>query len=159
LSYSPNRSIKASIVVLRNSKATLSRTAILTNGAEEFFSSWVNDYEKAGPDGGTPLGNAIVAGANEILPLKLKSKHIIVLSDGESNQGDSPEEVIPSLAKQFTDSGCSLNMHFIAFDVNASIFSGVKQLGATVVGASNESELNNQLDYILKEKILLERDE
>lgn len=159
LNFAPNRNIKASIIVLRNSRATLSKTAILPNNAEEFFSSWVKDYEKDGPDGGTPLGNAIVAGANEILPLKLKSKHIIILSDGESNQGDPPEEVIPYLSKQFTYNGSSLNIHFVAFDVNASIFNGVKQLGATVVGASNEIELNKQLDFILKEKVLLEREE
>jgi hypothetical protein len=39
------------------------------------------------------------------------------------------------------------------------VFSPVKKLGATVVSAANESQLNTQLDYILQRKILLEEEE
>ena len=53
----------------------------------------------------------------------------------------------------------TLSVHFIAFDVEAKLFDPVKKLGATVVAASNESQLNSQLQFILQRKILLEEEE
>ena len=50
-------------------------------------------------------------------------------------------------------------VHFVAFDVDAKVFEGVKKLGATVVEASNENQLNTQLEFILEKKILLEDEE
>ena len=50
-------------------------------------------------------------------------------------------------------------MHFVAFDVDAKVFDPVKKLGATVVGAADEKQLNTQLEYILQRKILLEEEE
>jgi hypothetical protein len=47
----------------------------------------------------------------------------------------------------------------VAFDVNAKVFDSVKKLGATVVGAADEKQLNSQLDFILQHKILLEEEE
>jgi hypothetical protein len=47
----------------------------------------------------------------------------------------------------------------VAFDVAAKVFDPVKKLGATVVGASDEKQLNTQLEYILQRKILLEEEE
>jgi hypothetical protein len=52
-----------------------------------------------------------------------------------------------------------LSVHFVAFDVDAKVFDGVKKQGATVVGASNESQLEAQLKFILQRKILLEDEE
>ena len=48
---------------------------------------------------------------------------------------------------------------FVAFDVDAKVFDSVKKLGATVVGASDEKQLDTQLEYILQRKILLEEEE
>ncbi len=53
----------------------------------------------------------------------------------------------------------NLSVHFVAFDVNAKVFDGVKKLGATVVGASDEAQLTRQLEFILEKKILLEDEE
>ncbi len=50
-------------------------------------------------------------------------------------------------------------MHFVAFDVDAKQFAPLKKLGATVVGAADEKQLNTQLEYILQRKILLEEEE
>ena len=49
--------------------------------------------------------------------------------------------------------------HFVAFDVNAAAFAGVKALGATVVGADDEKQLNTQLSTIVEKQILLEDEE
>jgi hypothetical protein len=43
--------------------------------------------------------------------------------------------------------------------VAAKVFDPVKKLGATVVGAADEKQLNTQLDYILQKKILLEEED
>ena len=47
----------------------------------------------------------------------------------------------------------------MAFDVDAKQFNSVKKLGATVVGAADEKQLNTQLEFILQRKILLEEEE
>ena len=53
----------------------------------------------------------------------------------------------------------ALSVHFVAFDVDAKVFDPVKKLGATVVGAADEKQLNTQLEFILQKKILLEEEE
>ena len=55
--------------------------------------------------------------------------------------------------------GTSISTHFVAFDVDAKVFDPVKKLGATVVGASDERQLNTQLEFIFEKKILLEEEE
>jgi hypothetical protein len=52
-----------------------------------------------------------------------------------------------------------LSVHFLAFDVDARQFDPLKKLGATVVGAVDERQLNSQLEFILQRKILLEAEE
>ena len=51
-----------------------------------------------------------------------------------------------------------MHFHFLAFDVAASAFAKVKKQGATVVSATNETQLKEQLSYIFEEKILLEKE-
>ena len=53
----------------------------------------------------------------------------------------------------------TLSTHFVAFDVDAKVFDPVKKLGATVVGAADEKQLNTQLEFILRRQILLEDEE
>jgi len=48
------------------------------------------------------------------------------------------------------------SVYFVAFDVAAQVFDPVKNLGATVVSASNELQLKTQIDALLGKKILLE---
>ena len=52
-----------------------------------------------------------------------------------------------------------MSVHFVAFNAAAKEFNGVKKLGATVVGAADEKQLDTQLDFILQKKILLEDEE
>ncbi|MEI6782416.1 MAG: hypothetical protein WCQ21_16015, partial [Verrucomicrobiota bacterium] len=65
----------------------------------------------------------------------------------------------PQLKQQAEDKHATVSVHFVAFDVDAGVFDSVKKLGATVVGAADEKQLNTQLEYILKRKILLEEEE
>ena len=119
--------------------------------------SWARDFHT--PKGGTPLGNAIRTAAQATLASNLSRKHVLVLTDGESNVGPGPAAVLPELKRQAEQKQSGVSFHFIAFDVDAKVFDGVKKLGATVVGAANETQLNTQLEFILEKKILLEEEE
>jgi len=67
--------------------------------------------------------------------------------------------VLPRLKKEAERKGGTFAAHFVAFDVAAGVFDGVKKKGATVVAAANEAQLNSQLQFILQRKILLEDEE
>ncbi len=121
------------------------------------FRSWAEGFKR--PRGGTPLGTAISAAGRAVLASDLSRKHVLVLTDGESNVGPTPAAVLADLRRQATQQQSALSIHFVAFDVDAKVFDGVKKLGATVLGAANEAQLKTQLDFILEKKILLEDEE
>jgi len=111
------------------------------------------------PTSGTPLGNALTQAGQAVLNSKLAHKHVLVLTDGVNTVGPSPAATMPRLKKQAEQEQASISVHFVAFDVAASVFAPLKKLGATVVGASDEKQLNAQLEFILQRKILLEDEE
>ncbi|MDH7502384.1 MAG: hypothetical protein QHJ82_06670, partial [Verrucomicrobiota bacterium] len=97
--------------------------------------------------------------ARRVMNSPLSRKHVLVITDGINSVGPEPTAVLPALQRQAADSNAFVGYHFVAFDINAGLFSGVKRLGATVVGAADERQLGEQLNLILKEKILLEEEE
>jgi uncharacterized protein YegL len=111
------------------------------------------------PNGNTPLGNALNTAAQRVLNSPLTRKHVLVITDGMNTAGPEPARVWPGLKQQADQKGTSLSVHFIAFDVDAKVFDPIKKLGATVVGATDEKQLDTQLEYILQRKILLEEEE
>ncbi len=117
---------------------------------------WLKEY--AGPTSGTPLGRALETASRAVLKSDLPQKHVLVITDGMNTVGPDPSHVLPELLRDAEKKSAVLYTHFVAFDVAASVFAPLKKYGATVVGAANEKELNGQLDFILQEKILLEKD-
>ena len=116
----------------------------------ETFKKWARAFHS--PGGGTPLGEGIKQ-ANVLLARSpCVHKHILIVSDGESNVGESPESVIKSMR----ESQNLTSIYFVAFDVAARVFDPVKAQGATVVSAADEVQLRTQLDAIVGKKILLE---
>jgi uncharacterized protein YegL len=113
----------------------------------------------ASPNGNTPLGNALTVASRAVLDSPLSRKHVLVITDGLNTEGPAPEVVLPRLKLQAEQRHASLGVHFVAFDVAAQQFDAVKKLGATVVGAADEKQLNSQLEFILQRKILLEEEE
>jgi uncharacterized protein YegL len=113
----------------------------------------------ASPNGNTPLGNALTVATRRVLSSALSRKHVLIITDGMNTAGPAPSEVMPRLKQQAQEKQATVSVHFLAFDVDAKVFSSVKKLGATVVGASDEKQLNTQLEYILQRKILLEEEE
>jgi len=119
--------------------------------------NWARHFSD--PKGNTPLGNSLSAAARVVLNSPLSRKHVLIITDGLNTAGPTPERVLPGLKSQAERRQTGLSVHFVAFDVDAKQFKGVKKLGATVVGASNEKQLNSQLQFILQRKILLEDEE
>jgi hypothetical protein len=124
---------------------------------EESFRSWAQSFKSV--TGGTPLGTAVNAAGDTVLNSGLRRKHVLVISDGESNVGPDPATAMAQLKGKADQKETTLSVHFVAFDVDAKIFDGVKKRGATVLSAANELQLNSQLEFILEKKILLEEEE
>jgi hypothetical protein len=124
---------------------------------EESFLIWAQSFKNV--NGGTPLGSAVNAAGETVLNSGLRSKHVLVISDGESNIGPDPASAMAQLRSKADQKETTLSVHFVAFDVDAKIFDGVKKRGATVLSAANELQLNSQLEFILEKKILLEEEE
>jgi hypothetical protein len=116
--------------------------------------SWTNRLPP--PGNGTPIGTAIETASQALLKSNLSRKHILVITDGENTVGPKPESVLPGLKDQAARQNATLNVNFVAFDVDARVFEPLKKLGVKVVGAANESQLNAQLQTILEKEILLE---
>jgi len=118
------------------------------------FTAWAHDFST--PSGGTPLGNTLNTAGHAVLNSGLTHKHVLIITDGINTIGPDPAVLLTKLQREAGQKQTDVSVHFVAFDVDAKIFEGVKKLGATVVGASNESQLNTQLEFILENQILLE---
>ncbi len=121
------------------------------------FQSWTRKF--SAPNGGTPLGNALTAASQAVLDSNLTRKHVLIITDGINTVGPDPATVLPRLRQLAEQKQTSLSVHFVAFDVDARVFEGVKKIGATVMSASDEAQLKSQLEFILEKKILLEDEE
>ena len=117
---------------------------------------WLASLSK--PEGGTPIGGAVSDATKALWKIRADSRHVLVITDGENTVGAAPDAVLPRLQDQCLKNGLVVHFHFLAFDVDAKVFGGIKQFGATLVGASDEAQLNQKLNFILEEKILLEKE-
>jgi len=149
------RNIQAGLFVFRGDSARQAvkfgpfDAAALENFARDF----------AQPSGNTPLGNSLTLAGQVVLASPLPHKHVLIITDGMNTAGPKPEEVMPALQRKASQKGAVVSVHFVAFDADARIFNPVKKLGATVVSAADEKQLNTQLDFIMQRKILLEEEE
>ena len=107
------------------------------------------------PDGGTPIGSAMIAGKRELDATGLARRHLLVVTDGENTDGFDPDDVAAGIARRPEAERPSI--YFVAFDIAASRFNGVKDAGALLLSASNARELNDTLDTLLRGKILIEK--
>ncbi len=106
-------------------------------------------------EGGTPIGDAMIAAKRDLDASGMSRRHILVVSDGENNRGYKPSEVASVIARLPEEERVAI--YFVAFDVSADVFKGVKDAGGLVLGAVNEGDLRQTLDFILTGKILAEQ--
>ncbi|MBN2511467.1 MAG: VWA domain-containing protein [Sedimentisphaerales bacterium] len=109
------------------------------------------------PDGGTPIGDAVIHVKQAMDRAGLKTKHLLVITDGENNQGYAPGDVVDVLSRLPDDRRSSV--YFFAFDVAANKFNAVRDAGGLILSAANGTELQQTLDYVLMGKILVEQPE
>jgi len=121
------------------------------------FRDWLARHESF--NRGTPLGDAVRLAGQTVLESNLPRKHVLVITDGINTRGPDPKTTLPGIQHEAERKQAAVSFHFVAFDVNAAEFSAVKKLGATVVAASDEKQLDSQLQFIVEKKILLEDEE
>jgi hypothetical protein len=116
--------------------------------------SAVNAIAKVTAEGGTPIGNAMVAAKRELDATGLTRRHLLVVTDGDNTNGARPELVAAAIGRRPENERPSI--YFVAFDIDASRFAGVRDAGGLVLAAANAKELNDTLDGLLRGKILVE---
>jgi len=106
-------------------------------------------------DGGTPIGQAMIVAKRALDTAGLARRHLLVVTDGENTDGIAPDRVAVAIGKRPDAERPSI--YFVAFDVEASRFSRVRDAGGLVLSAANAKELNDTLDTLLRGKILVEK--
>ena len=106
-------------------------------------------------DGGTPIGNAMIAAKRELDRTALTRRHLLLVTDGENTDGFDPAKVAVAISKRPEAERPSI--YFVAFDIEARRFQGVRDAGGLVLAAANARELNDTLDSLLRGKILIEK--
>ncbi len=122
----------------------------------EAFKAWIRRGES--PRGLTPLGRSVTLAGRWVLSSPCTHNHILVITDGMNTAGPDLKEVIPRVREAVTRKGGKVGFHMVAFDLDAAVFDDVRQ-EATVVSAADEVQLDDQLSFILGQKILLEAPE
>jgi Mg-chelatase subunit ChlD len=107
------------------------------------------------PDGGTPIGSALITAKRELDGTGLARRHLLVVTDGENTDGFAPERVAAAIGRRPEAERPSI--YFVAFDIEESRFAGVRDAGGLVLPAANAKELNDTLDSLLRGRILIER--
>ena len=107
------------------------------------------------PEGGTPIGGAMIVAKRELDATGLTNLHLLVVTDGENTGGYEPHRVAAAMNRRPEAERPSI--YFVAFDVAASRFQRVKEAGGLVLAAANASELSTTLDTLLRGEILVER--
>lgn len=108
------------------------------------------------PDSGTPLGDAMLAAGRALQATPAASKHLLVLTDGENTSGATPIAALDALQKQTRGQDQPIFVHVLALDISPAVFVPLQKAGATLIGASDEKQLQSQLDFILENQILVE---
>jgi Ca-activated chloride channel homolog len=106
-------------------------------------------------DGGTPIGQAMITAKLALDSAGLSRRHLLVVTDGKNTDGVPPDHVAIAIGKRPDAERPAI--YFVAFDVEASHFSSVRDAGGLILSAANATELNDTLDALLRGKILVEK--
>ena len=107
------------------------------------------------PDGGTPIGQAMVTAKRALDETGLMRRHLLIVTDGENTDGFTPEDVAAAIARRPESERPSI--YFVAFDIDATRFHGVQDAGGLVLSAANGRQLSDTLDMLIKGKVLVEK--
>jgi len=107
------------------------------------------------PDGGTPIGNAMIGAKAELDRTGVSRRHLLLVTDGENTDGFDPTKVAAAINRRPEAERPSI--YFVAFDTEEGKFKGVRDAGGLVLAAANARELNETFDSLLRGKILIEK--
>jgi Mg-chelatase subunit ChlD len=105
--------------------------------------------------GATAIGNAVVNAQKTLDQTGLKDQHILVITDGENTNGAKPDKVADAI--NALPEALRPSVYIVAFDVNAGVFSQVKNKGWQIFSAADGKQLKEQLDEVVGGKILIEK--
>ena len=106
-------------------------------------------------NGSTAIGDAVKKAQEALDATGLKHQHILIMTDGENTTGLKPLDV--AFAINALPEDLRPTVYVVAFDVNASVFSSVKDQGWQVFSAKDGKELSQNLDEVVGGKILIEK--
>lgn len=152
----PEQTIEAGIFEFSSSWNRPSCRQVVPFGPPEITRA-AEAIQKMRPEGGTPIGDAIIAVKQQMNGRGLSREHLLVITDGANNQGYDPGDVVNALSRMPDQRRASV--YFFAFDVSADKFTDVREAGGLVMAASNGQELEQTLGYVLTGKILVEQPE
>lgn len=119
------------------------------------------DIRNFEPDGGTSIGLAIEAGSCVLAQSGTILNSLIIISDGENTGTLTPDKALEALyankntasTEEYTIITNSQMVSFIGFDIGSGIFNNLNKMGARVMSASNQNELENSLKSLLEADI------
>jgi hypothetical protein len=114
---------------------------------------WIAQVKPGGP---TPLGEALALAGGDLLAFRASTRHLLVLTDGANTAGRAPDVVLEKLQSDGSRAQTPVFVYVIALDLDPRTFARLEKLGATLIGAANEGQLNAHFDFILEGKILVE---
>jgi hypothetical protein len=106
-------------------------------------------------DGGTPIGDAMVYAKRALDASGLTRRHLLLVTDGENTDGFDPGAVALAISRRPVDE--RPNIYFVAFDIDARQFTGVRDAGGMLLEASSGKALGETIDSLLRGNILIER--
>ncbi len=110
--------------------------------------------ERMKPEGGTPIGTALIRAKRDLDQAGLNRQHILIVTDGENTAGPSPQAVLEVMNE--SQESLPASVYFVAFDLDAAHFNAVKDRGGVVLPAADAAALRRTLDSVLTERILVE---
>jgi len=108
------------------------------------------------PTSNTAIGLALLDGWSALKAAGCERQYILCITDGENNKGVAPPEALAQITRENKEKNGKLEIHFIAFDVQANLFGYVKDYDGHLVEAGNLEQLKAELARIFKERVLLE---
>jgi Mg-chelatase subunit ChlD len=150
----PDRTVRVALLEFSHRDRQPAARVVLPAGPPDAASA-ATALAGIAPKAATPIGDAMLEAKRVLDRTGLSHRHIVVVTDGESNRGYHPADVAAALARQSGEARAGV--YFVAFDVAAERFNAVRDTGALVLGASSEADLNQALDYLLTGKILVEQ--
>jgi hypothetical protein len=108
------------------------------------------------PNSGTAIGRALEEGFQALYGSGCVRKYVVCITDGENTSGPPPDLIARQLYGQTKG---DVEIHFVAFDVEAKRFGFLRDVNGHVVEAADAPQLQTELAKIYEKRILAEAEE